>query len=150
MSNSTNVLLDEKDVSLKEVIRDLVLAYNHKRQSILDSFNVFETDVEIIRFLESEDQKKMKELGEKFEIKLSTLTSIIDKLEKSKLVKRKNSKKDRRVIFIQTTPNAKKLLHELEHTTNGLEKEFTKTMSSKEQEAIMKGLNLIKSHLSDS
>ena len=150
MSNSTNVLLDEKDVSLKEVIRDLVLAYNNKRQSILDSFNVFETDVEIIRFLESEDQKKMKELGEKFEIKLSTLTSIIDKLEKSKLVKRKNSKKDRRVIFIQTTANAKKLLHELEHTTNGLEKAFSKTMSDKEQEAIMKGLSLIKSHLSDS
>ena len=150
MSNSTNVVLDEKEVSLKDVIKDLVLAYNNKRQSILDSFNVFETDVDIIRYLEAEEQKKMKELGEKFQIKLSTLTSIIDKLEKGKLVKRKNSKKDRRVIYIQTTPNAKKLLHELEHTTNGLEKAFTKKMSASEQDAILKGLNLIRSHLSDS
>ena len=150
MSNSTNVFLGEGDFSFKEVIRDLVLAYNYRRQSILDSFNVIETDVEIIRFLESEEQKKMKELGEKFQIKLSTLTSIIDKLEKSKLVKRKNAKKDRRVILIHTTPNAKKLLFELEHTTNGLEKAIEKDMSDKERKAIVKGLNLIKTHLSGS
>ena len=108
MSSSTKVLPAAGNAPLKEVIKDLVLAYNFRRQSILDSYNVVDSDVDIIRFLESEEQKKMKELGERFQIKLSTLTSIIDKLEKGKLVKRKNSKKDRRVIFIQTTPKCQK------------------------------------------
>jgi len=149
MSTSTKTLPDSGKHPLKEVISELVLAYNQRRQSILDSYNVIESDIEILRYLDDEEQqKKMKELGEKFKIKLSTLTSIIDKLEKNKLVKRKNSKKDRRVIFIQPTSNAKKLLFELAHTTNGLAKVIEGTMDDQEYSAMVKGLNIILDHLS--
>ncbi len=148
MSTSTKIHPESGEYPLRDVISDLVLAYNTKRQSILDGYNVIESDIEILKYLDDEEQKKMKELGEQFNIKLSTLTSIIDKLEKSKLVKRKNSKKDRRVIFIQPTPNAKKLLYELEHTTNGLAKVVESAMKGEEYSAMLKGLNIILGHLS--
>jgi DNA-binding MarR family transcriptional regulator len=45
----------------------------------------------------------MKAISEAFHIKLSTLTSIIDKAEGNRIVRRVNSKKDRRVVFLETT-----------------------------------------------
>lgn len=51
----------------------------------------------------------MRDLGDKFQIKLSTLTSIVDKIEKLKYVKRENSKKDRRVIYLLLTDKGKRL-----------------------------------------
>ncbi|MDP5172884.1 MAG: MarR family transcriptional regulator [Bacteroidia bacterium] len=99
---------------LESTLQTLVKSYNDRRQAILNRYGVSEQDVDIIRHLDEEDQKKMKEVGEFFQIKLSTLTSTVDNLEKGKLVKRKNSKEDRRVIYIHPTPKGKNLLSELD------------------------------------
>ena len=147
MSTASKTIPQPADKQLKEVLNDLVLAFNHKRQSILDHYGVIETDIEIIRYLMENDQKKMKELGEKFDIKLSTLTSIIDKLEKSKLVKRKNSKKDRRVIYIHLSSKAETLMTDLEQTNVQIGKVIDGSLDKEEQDSLIKGLDVILTHL---
>ncbi|MEL7535394.1 MAG: MarR family transcriptional regulator, partial [Bacteroidota bacterium] len=106
-------------------------------------YNINEMDVEIIRYLMAEDQKKMKEVGEYFNIKLSTLTSTIDKLEKSKLVKRKNSREDRRVIFIKPTARGANLLNELDDTMRSLSESMIRDTSAPEFESMLNGLDRI-------
>ena len=82
--------IENNAVHLEQLLNDLVLAFNNSRLSVLNRYNVSELDVEIIKFLVENENKKMKEVGDNFNIKLSTLTSTIDKLEKGKLVKQKN------------------------------------------------------------
>ena len=79
--------IENNAVHLEQLLNDLVLAFNNSRLSVLNRYNVSELDVEIIKFLVENENKKMKEVGDNFNIKLSTLTSTIDKLEKGKLVK---------------------------------------------------------------
>jgi MarR family 2-MHQ and catechol resistance regulon transcriptional repressor len=67
-----------------------------------DEFNI------ILHLLNNKNQR-MRDLGDKFQIKLSTLTSIVDKIERSKYVRRENSTKDRRVIYLELTDKGKRL-----------------------------------------
>ncbi|MEO0472795.1 MAG: MarR family transcriptional regulator, partial [Bacteroidota bacterium] len=106
-----------------------------------------EMDVDIIRYLLENDQKKMKEVGEYFNIKLSTLTSTIDKLEKNKLVKRKNSKNDRRVIYIKPTAKGQNLVDDLSGSMRNLSEEMIRETKAPEFDSIIKGLDRILIHI---
>ncbi len=128
MSTVSKLFPEQNAFHLESILIELVQTMNDRHLAILDQYRVGELEVDIIRYLTEHEQKKMKEVGEYFNIKLSTLTSTIDKLEKNKLVKRKNSKDDRRVIFIQPTAKGRTLLDDLKspakEATNQLMREL--------------------------
>jgi DNA-binding MarR family transcriptional regulator len=69
-----------------------------------------------------QDNISINELAKKTQLKKSTLTSMLDRLEKMGYIKRERSKKDRRIILIKRTnkdKNLEKKYVELsqEHTT---------------------------------
>ena len=141
MSTVSKLFPEPDAIKLENTLKHLVLALNQKRQSLLDKYQVGELEVEIIRYLEEHEQKKMKEVGEHFHIKLSTLTSTIDKLEKTKLVKRKNSKDDRRVIFIKPTPKGINLLGELDSPTRSIADQIIREFNASDFAAVQKGMD---------
>lgn len=143
MNTVSKLFTEPNAIRLETILNDLVLAFNYRRLSILNRYNINEMDVEIIRYLTTEDQKKMKEVGEYFNIKLSTLTSTIDKLEKNKLVKRKNSREDRRVIYIKPTARGANLLNELDDTMRSLSESMIRDTSAPEFESMINGLDRI-------
>lgn len=140
MNTVSKLFVEPNAYRLESTLQSLVNSYNQRRQSILDHYDVSEQDVEIIRYLDEEDQKKMKEVGEFFRIKLSTLTSTVDKLEKSKLVKRKNSKEDRRVIYIHPTAKGKNLLSELDEPGKTTAANLISSFNANEVDAILKAM----------
>ena len=82
----------------------------------------------------------MKEVGEHFNIKLSTLTSTVDKLEQNRLVRRRNSREDRRVIYIQPTNRGEQLLEDIENATRSVSEETAASSSPSEMKALLNGL----------
>lgn len=81
-----------------------------KQQEFIRSrYNLKPDEFNIILHLLDHKKQRMRDLGDKFQIKLSTLTSIVDKIERLKYVKRENSKKDRRVIYLLLTDKGKRL-----------------------------------------
>jgi MarR family transcriptional regulator, organic hydroperoxide resistance regulator len=143
MSTVSKLFPEPSALQFEHVLSDLVLAINHKRQSILSHYGVGEMEVQIIRYLNHEEQKKMKEVGEHFQIKLSTLTSTIDKLEKGKLVKRRNSKDDRRVIFIKPTAKGQKLLADLDDVVRSIADQMVRDTNAAEFESMLKGMERV-------
>jgi MarR family transcriptional regulator, 2-MHQ and catechol-resistance regulon repressor len=103
--------LDRLEVSLIE-FRDV---FRRHQRYIKDNFKVSELEMEILQYVAINGRKKMKEIGDAFNIKLSTLTSIIDKIERQKFVKRVNSKTDRRAVYLDLTPKGKKLYDKYSH-----------------------------------
>ena len=100
--------LETSLIQLREVFR------NHQGY-IKESFKVTEVEMEIVQFVALNGRKKMKEIGQAFNIKLSTLTSIVDKIERQKFVKRVNSKVDRRAVYLDLTPKGKNLYNKYSH-----------------------------------
>lgn len=115
-----------------------------KHQEIaLRRFKIAAVDVEILRFLDTEGDQKMKDIGDRVRVKLSNLTNIVDNLENLKVVRRVNSKTDRRSIYVNITPKGKKLISEY----NAYLRELTLRMSSEIQNeafvAMLEGLEKI-------
>ena len=107
-------LVENKPVSpelaqLEKSIYDLADIYRKHQTYIKTKYKISALDMEILQLVVVEGPKKMKEIGEHFQVKLSTLTSIIDKIERSRLVKRVNSRHDRRVVYLEASPKGKQV-----------------------------------------
>jgi MarR family 2-MHQ and catechol resistance regulon transcriptional repressor len=143
MNTVAKIVSEPSALRLETVLNELIVAFNLRRQAVLQEYNVQESDVEIIRYLSREENKKMKEVGEFFHIKLSTLTSTIDKLEKNKLVKRKSSRDDRRVIYIQVSSRGQSLLQELAEPAQTAAQGCVSQFSAPECDAVARALEFI-------
>ncbi|MEO0472785.1 MAG: MarR family transcriptional regulator [Bacteroidota bacterium] len=94
---------------LETQLFNLADVFRKHQEYIKTKYKISSLEMEIIQLIVNQGKKKMKEIGQHFNIKLSTLTSIIDKIERQKLVKRVNSKDDRRVVFLEVTKKGQTL-----------------------------------------
>lgn len=140
MGTMNNVIPNPQAQSLDTALRDLTAALHDRREAVLDQYNVTELEASIIRYLSENDMQKMKEVGEHFNIKLSTLTSTVDKLEQNRLVRRRNSREDRRVIYIQPTNRGDQLLEDMENATRAVSERTAAVSSPSEMESLLSGL----------
>ncbi len=88
---------------LEESVIMLSDASRNHQEFIKKQFKVSALEMQLIQYVIRNGPQKMKDVSEHFHIKLSTFTSIIDKAEKRKILKRVNSKEDRRVVFLDVT-----------------------------------------------
>jgi len=97
----------------KSSLSDLLLVF---RRNILESIKKegFKHDltfsqVEVLGFIGPNGKETMKNIASYLKITPPSATEIVAEMEKRKLVKRINDKKDRRIVFIVLTSMAKKL-----------------------------------------
>ena len=84
--------------------------FNRKyREWVRVQYQVNPLELDILHWINREGPKKMKEIGSHFQVKLSTLTSMIDKMERNKLVERVSSEHDRRVVYLETRRKGKEV-----------------------------------------
>lgn len=67
------------------------------------------SQLEVMYLVGSHNKQTMTDISNHLEIKPPSTTEIIFELEKKGLVKRKSSKEDRRIVFIELTDKSKKL-----------------------------------------
>lgn len=109
----TPLQTDQKDV--KRLERSLIVLndiFRKHHNFIKQKYKISALEMEIVQFVIKEGPQKMKDIAKHFHIKLSTLTSVIDKAEKARIVKRVNSKEDRRVVFLDVTKKGRNVYQE--------------------------------------
>lgn len=111
LKTAEDLQLSKLETSLVE-LREVFRKHQHY---IKETFKITDQEMEILQFVAMNGRKKMKEIGESFNIKLSTLTNIIDKIERQKIVKRVNSKEDRRAVYLELTPKGEKIYEKYSH-----------------------------------
>src|SRR5262245_614450 len=67
----------------------------------------------VVKLLEQIGDLSLSELSERIRAKNSTVTGIIDRMEREGLVVRERSKEDRRVVYIRLTTKGRKLAEEI-------------------------------------
>ena len=115
-----------------------------KHQEIVQKrFDVSAVEIDILRLLDAEGDKKMKDIGDKVRVKLSNLTNIVDRLEGNKLVKRINSKTDRRSIFVHLTKKGEDLLGKYAAFLRELSTRMMQSMHDEQFGLLVEGLEKI-------
>ncbi|MEZ4830083.1 MAG: MarR family transcriptional regulator [Bacteroidia bacterium] len=109
MHDNQDAKVDKLD-RLEQSLFQLSEVINKHQEIVQKRFKVSAVEIDILKLLESDGDKKMKDIGETVKVKLSNLTNIIDRMETQKLVKRVNSKTDRRSIYVHISTKGKKLL----------------------------------------
>lgn len=135
--------ISKRSKQLETWLKEFTQASKHAQEAILNRYQVDPVQLLIIEFIAIPDQVNMTELGKEFNIKLSTLTFAIDRLEKKKLVKRKPSPKDRRVVYVQLSPKGNRLLEELTSINRNLAKDLISSSPTKELENLIQSLERI-------
>lgn len=125
---------------LERGLFELAEVYRKHKIYIKTKYNISALEMEILQLIHLEGKKKMKEIGEQFHIKLSTLTSIIDKIESQRLVKRVNSREDRRVVFLDITKKGEKLYQEYHRYLQFVSGQAHQAMADHEFHAFLHGL----------
>jgi DNA-binding MarR family transcriptional regulator len=94
-------------------------------------------------------EMKISELSQKVNLSNSTVSGIVDRLEKQQMVVRTRSEEDRRTVYVKVTPRVAEVYEEIHKKT---EKRFEDLLSSGSTEDIAKiieGLNALKRILLD-
>ncbi len=120
-----------ENYQLVDLERQLTLmrdVFRLHQNEIRKKYKISSTEMEIILYVHDFGPHRMKNVGEKFRIKFSTLTSLVDKIERFNLVRRVSSKEDRRAILITITRKGQRMLEEYNGQVKSLAEEMNQAV----------------------
>jgi DNA-binding MarR family transcriptional regulator len=127
------------------VIKDFIDEFYNK--TLFQSGKVLNSDLtpsqikSLFAFRVDDEEYPIGELGRNAQVKSSTMTDMIDRLEKEKIVERIRDDDDRRVVKVHLTDKGKKIKREFtQKTRKGVETAFSK-LSEEEVRTLLDHLN---------
>lgn len=92
----------------------------------------------VVKLLEQIGDLSLSELSEKIRAQNSTVTGIIDRMEREGLVTRERSKEDRRVVYIKLTAKGRELAREIPVEPMEIFRSALETLSAQEMRDLMR------------
>ncbi|MEL6632476.1 MAG: MarR family transcriptional regulator [Bacteroidota bacterium] len=127
---------------LEEVLIDINLVFRKHRDLIKEKYKISALEMELIQFVVTHGKQRMKDVAQYFNIKLSTLTSTIDKAEKARILKRINSTEDRRVVYLDTTKKGRDLFEQYDQELRGIATRIQQDMDEATFKLFVEGMEV--------
>lgn len=135
MNDLNNFLCFKMRAAMKKIDKDLGQQLEQYGISIPQSF--------ILKSLIEENGITLKEIGSRTLIDSSSMTVLVDKLEKDKLVERQLDAQDRRAIRIFITEAGRNLANEVIDVAINFNAKLREIIENENQEAFLKGVTNI-------
>lgn len=138
---------DSKSILIIKEIKTILYSFRKNVGARLNKFNLTGPQAMIIKMLDKNGKMRISDLSKSVGLSNSTVSGIIDRLQKEELVKRSRSEKDRRVVYVSIDPKFSDELHE---NFKEIEEEFMKLIEDshpEEIDTILKGLTLLQSFI---
>lgn len=104
----------------------------------------------LLGMLSKTGKMKVHELGEKLSMTDSTVSGIVDRLEKSGMVKRTRSLNDKRVVYVEITRKFRSTHSDFHRIMDSSVTDIISSGTPQELEAVTNGLRIMKKLLSKS
>jgi len=107
---------DEKP-EVDAIVETIIYLYTESRRltkGLASQFGLTGPQLTVIKLLESFDNLSLSSLSERIRAQNSTVTGIIDRMEREGLVRRERSTSDRRVVHIRLSDKGLKLARQIE------------------------------------
>jgi len=102
--------------NLDLILESMIYLYSESRRvtrAVAEQYGLTGSQLLVLKMLEPRGQVSLSELSEEIRAKNSTVTGIVDRMERDGLVLRRRSDGDRRVVHIELTAKGKKLALEV-------------------------------------
>ena len=136
-------ILREDIISIERYLRKIDYIIRLKGREILNDFNITIPQFTALQILIYNGELTIGELSQKMALACSTITDLIDRMQKSELVIRKKDEKDKRIVRIEVLPIGHEIVQKvLEKRVQFLE---TKTagLTKEEKAALSEGLEFL-------
>jgi MarR family transcriptional regulator, organic hydroperoxide resistance regulator len=143
--------LDSKDKvqSIEYLLRRICFSIKKKGRTILEEFNITPPQFDALQYLVNNGDMTISELSSKLFLAPSTITDLVDRMEKSGLVERIRSNEDRRLVKVRVLKEGFDLIDHVILLRCQFIKDATEELSLKEKEDFIKYLEILnKSSLS--
>jgi len=140
----TEIKYDEVIVELEKELRHLCTMIKQKGREILTNFEITPPQFTALQYLILEENLTIGELSNKMYLACSTITDLVDRMEKNELVKRKRDEKDRRVVRVQLTEKFENINSNFHVKIKKYFEELLSDASSEDSTIIINGLEKLK------
>lgn len=105
----------EKEISMKlfVVLTRTLDAIKKSVEKDIRSYGLNTTEFAVLEFIYSKGDQPIQKIGEKVLISSSSITYVVDKLEKKNFLKRVPSPEDRRITFASITEEGKRFMDDI-------------------------------------
>ncbi|MFC5590537.1 MarR family winged helix-turn-helix transcriptional regulator [Sporosarcina soli] len=138
----------EEDLSLKVfiVLSRALQSIKKRVEEDIKCLGLNPTEFSVLELIYSKGDQPIQKIGEKVLIASSSITYVVDKLEKKKLIERKPCMKDRRITYAAITNEGTELMNEVFPKHRIAMKEICGKLDSKEKEVLIEQLKKLGYH----
>src|SRR5690625_3875228 len=132
----------EEDLSLKLfiVLTRALASVRSRVEENIKEFGLNPTEFAVLELIYHKGEQPIQKIGEKVLIASSSITYVVDKLEKKQLLKRRPCPNDRRVTYAVITPEGTKLMDDIFPEHREAVHEIFGGLSAKEKEVLISQL----------
>lgn len=105
--------VSENIVCIEKYLRKVDYIIRKKGREILKDFNITIPQFTALQVLINNDGMTIGELSQKMALACSTITDLIDRMERNELVTRKKDEKDKRVVRIVVLPKGHQIVEKV-------------------------------------
>jgi MarR family transcriptional regulator, organic hydroperoxide resistance regulator len=129
-----------------KIVRTLKRIHHMVKRSMVQHFedtNITGPQMMLMGILSNKGQMKISDLSQKIGLSNSTVSGIVDRLEKQGLVERLRSQEDRRIVYVNLTLKAKDTMMEQFEKIEQNFDDILKNVSPEEIDIIIKGFETL-------
>jgi len=121
-----------KEDSLTYIFTQVIRLHYHRSHALLEEIGIYPGQPPLLFALWRKDGQSQKELAEHIHIKPSTVTVMLGRMEKAKLVERRSDPDDQRISRVYLTEHGKDILKEVKEVVEVLESESFANFTTEE------------------
>ncbi|HBW36803.1 MarR family winged helix-turn-helix transcriptional regulator [Desulfosporosinus sp. BICA1-9] len=138
-----------ESAKVANLFQEVMILFKQSMSKVFEDSGITAPQGMVLRILSKETKIKITELSSKLSLPNSTVSGIVDRLEKQGMVERERSEKDRRIVYVKMSPNFKEM-HQHFHKNLQLNiKDVMNKGTPEDLEIIFEGLSTLKKLLRD-
>ncbi|GAA0179265.1 hypothetical protein SH2C18_21640 [Clostridium sediminicola] len=134
---------------IASLLKEINSKLNHSIKNEFKDSGLTVPQISVVKILVKHKRLKVSEISKKMNLVNSTVSGIIDRLEKQNIVERVRSKEDKRIVYIELSSKGNELVKGLRHTINNYFGDIFSNASKEEMDTILLGLKTLKNVLDD-
>jgi MarR family 2-MHQ and catechol resistance regulon transcriptional repressor len=131
--------LDRRATDLRDLVMDIVRQFQQVNSATVNGPHVELSmqELRVVEFLGDRGPRIMREVAEFLPLAVNSVTTLIDNLEKKRLVRRQRSEEDRRVVHVGLTESGKAAYNAAIEEKKRLLRSMLNALTEDEQEIFM-------------
>lgn len=142
MDNQTG-LSKELVAEIECLLREISVVVKRKGREILNEFPITPPQFTALLWLNDEGDMTIGDLSQKMYLACSTMTDLVDRMEKNELVERVRDDRDRRVVRIHLLQKGKEIIGDVMETRRSYLSQVLSRFSEEEVREMAKHLSLL-------